>query len=74
METGGGSADEASVVPYRLELARHYVHIREFAQAEKAFMAAGEPKLAMEMYIDAGMWEEAHALAAASMEQEDLTE
>lgn len=74
MEAGGSSVDEASVVPYRLDLAKHYARIRQFAQAEKAFMAAGEAKAAIKMYTDAEMWEEAHALAAASMAQDDLTE
>ncbi|KAL5965213.1 hypothetical protein TSMEX_007033 [Taenia solium] len=66
------STTAAAVASYRLELARYYSRTRQFALAEKAFLAAGAPKLAIEMYTDAGMWEEAHGLASTSMQQDAL--
>ncbi|VDM16004.1 unnamed protein product [Hydatigera taeniaeformis] len=73
IDTGDNSdSTMEAVAPYRLELARHYAHTRQFALAEKTFLAAGEPKLAIEMYTDAGMWEEAHDLASANMQQDAL--
>uniref|UniRef100_A0A0X3PJC6 Intraflagellar transport protein 172 homolog n=1 Tax=Schistocephalus solidus TaxID=70667 RepID=A0A0X3PJC6_SCHSO len=65
-------ADE--VVPYYLELAKHYARNREYARAESAFLKARAPKEAIEMYTTAGMWEQAHALASESMDPNDLTE
>lgn len=76
MEVGGAvsGATAAAAVPFRLELAHHYIRMKQYSQAEAAFVAAGEPKLAIEMYNEAGMWEEAHALATTIMQQDDLTE
>ncbi|CUT99105.1 intraflagellar transport protein 172 [Echinococcus multilocularis] len=75
IETGGSmdSMTAAAVGSYRLELARYYSRTRQFTLAEKAFVAAGAPNLAIEMYTDAGMWEEAHSLASTSMQQDALT-
>lgn len=74
IDTGGNldSTTAEAVASYRLELARHYSRTRQFSLAEQAFLAAGSPKLAIEMYTDAGMWEKAHALASTSMQQDAL--
>lgn len=62
------------VIPYQLELGHHYARAREFASAERAYLNAKASKYAIEMYTNAGMWEQAHALASRSMEKDDLTE
>lgn len=61
------------VRPFRLELAQYHARNREFTLAEAAFLKAQAPKLAIEMYTNAGMWEQAHALASKSMEENDLS-
>ncbi|VDD80059.1 unnamed protein product [Mesocestoides corti] len=61
-----------NVAPYQLELAHHYAQKKEFLLAEKAYLKAKAPKSAIEMYTNAGMWEQAHALASRNMDQDDL--
>ncbi|TPX36361.1 hypothetical protein SmJEL517_g01621 [Synchytrium microbalum] len=53
--------------PYLLELARHFVEVRDLAEAEKYYVAGGRPQDAIEMYKTYDRWDRAHALATSFM-------
>ena len=57
---------------YYYKLGQHYASIKEYAQAQKFYMAGKAPKKAIEMYIEAGMWEEAHQLASKYMDPAEV--
>ncbi|CAH8560325.1 unnamed protein product [Schistosoma turkestanicum] len=59
--------------PYYVKLAEHYAANREYDAAEQAFLKANQLKLAVNMYISAGIWEKAHCLASVTMNQTELT-
>ncbi|EGF80053.1 hypothetical protein BATDEDRAFT_11418, partial [Batrachochytrium dendrobatidis JAM81] len=58
--------------PYFLSLARHFSSVQEYSLAEKYFVQAGCSKDAVDMYTNANMWEQAHALATSYMSPEDV--
>lgn len=57
---------------YYLKLADHHASIKDYSQARQFYMQANQPKLAIEMYNKAGMWEEAHTLASRYMEKAEV--
>ncbi|XP_030838935.1 intraflagellar transport protein 172 homolog isoform X2 [Strongylocentrotus purpuratus] len=53
-------------------IAKHYVTIHDYENAERYFIQAGQTKEAIDMYTAAGKWEEAHRLAMTCMKGEDI--
>lgn len=45
---------------YYLKIARHYASIAEYETAERFFIEAEATKEAIDMYNNAGKWEQAH--------------
>eukprot|EP00052_Salpingoeca_macrocollata_P025012 m.226452 g.226452 ORF g.226452 m.226452 type:complete len:1747 (+) comp22359_c0_seq2:150-5390(+) len=66
--------DEAVARPYFKMIADHYAEAREFQQATKYYVAAKNPQCAIDMYIKAGKWQEAHSLATRHMRKEDVAD
>ncbi|THD25249.1 Intraflagellar transport protein [Fasciola hepatica] len=62
------------LAPHFLKLAQHHAACKEYEAAESAFLKANRANLAIEMYNNAGMWEEAHRLAAEAMDHAELTD
>ncbi|CAH2245239.1 intraflagellar transport 172 homolog [Pelobates cultripes] len=58
---------------YYLKIAQHYVSVQEYEVAEQLFIKAGRSKDAVDMYTQAGRWEEAHTLALKCMEVDEVS-
>ncbi|KAJ3338041.1 hypothetical protein HDU93_010039 [Gonapodya sp. JEL0774] len=56
-----------------LQLARHFSANRDYTPAERYFMEADQPQAAVDMYIQAGLWENAYNVATRFMSEDDLT-
>lgn len=59
---------------YYLQIAEHYDEIRELAQAEKYYLASGEARKAVDMYIKAQDWDAAHRAASQHMDHNEVAE
>jgi intraflagellar transport protein 172 len=57
---------------YYLKLGLHYASAREYKMAETFYMQGNSHKQAIEMYNNAGMWEEAHQLASRYMDSSEV--
>ena len=57
---------------YYLKLGQHYASVREYKMAENFYMQGNNHKQAIEMYNNAGMWEEAHQLASRYMDSAEV--
>ena len=55
-------------------IGRHYEQARDYEQAERCFLRAGEPGEAVEMYCRADKWENAHKIAVGYMTDSDANE
>lgn len=58
--------------PYYKQLARYYEDSRQYDSAEKCFVAAGQPQLAVEMHMKLGHWEVAHKIAVSYMKEGEV--
>ena len=58
--------------PYYKQLARHYEEAGTFDLAERCFVAAEQPEMAVEMYTKLGRWEVAHKLATSYMSEGEV--
>lgn len=58
---------------YYKKIGDHYASIGEYDRAEKFYVDAGCTREAVDMYNQAGMWEQAHKLAATYMKGEDVS-
>ncbi|CAI9571384.1 unnamed protein product [Staurois parvus] len=58
---------------YYLKIAQHYNSMQEYEMAEQLYIKAGRSKDAIDMYTQAGRWEQAHALAVKCMNPEDVS-
>ncbi|KAM4772549.1 intraflagellar transport protein 172 homolog [Rhinophrynus dorsalis] len=58
---------------YYLRIAQHYSSLQEYEVAEQLYLKAGKTKAAIDMYTQAGRWEQAHSLAVKCMTQEDVS-
>ncbi|KAJ3030518.1 hypothetical protein HK097_005620, partial [Rhizophlyctis rosea] len=58
--------------PYFLQLAQHFEETQDYALAEKYYVAAEKPQVAVDMYTKAGKWEKAHNLATSYMSREEV--
>ena len=57
---------------YYYKLGNHYASIKEYQLAQRFYMQGKASKKAIEMYIEAGMWEEAHQLASKHMDPAEV--
>ena len=57
---------------YYFKLGQHYAGLREYKMAEKFFISGNLYKHAIEMYNVAGLWEQAHQLAARHLEHGEV--
>ncbi|KAG7460913.1 hypothetical protein MATL_G00203920 [Megalops atlanticus] len=64
--------DRASA-KYYLKIAQHYASVQEYEVAERLFVKGDHIKDAIDMYTQAGRWEQAHKLAVKCMTQEDVS-
>ncbi|XP_050807060.1 intraflagellar transport protein 172 homolog isoform X1 [Gopherus flavomarginatus] len=67
------SQDKRIAVKYYPRIAQHYAALQEFQIAEELFIKGDRPKDAIDMYTQAGLWEQAHKLATKCMRQEDVS-
>ncbi|GBG27682.1 Intraflagellar transport protein 172-like [Hondaea fermentalgiana] len=67
-------ADEETTRPYYRRIADHYHQAQQFERAEKYYTLAGAEKEAIQMYTDAGQWDNAHALATRFMSSQEVSD
>ncbi|KAM9155379.1 intraflagellar transport protein 172 homolog isoform 2-T2 [Pangshura tecta] len=67
------SQEKRIAVKYYPRIAQHYATLQEFRIAEELFIKGDRPKDAIDMYTQAGLWEQAHKLATKCMRQEDVS-
>ncbi|XP_078506239.1 intraflagellar transport protein 172 homolog [Lissotriton helveticus] len=65
--------DGKSATKYYHKIAQHYASAQEYEVAEHLYIKADQTKDAIDMYTQAGLWEEAHKLATKCMKQEDVS-
>lgn len=58
--------------PYYKQLARHYEETAQYDLAERCFISADQPSLAVEMHTKLGHWEIAHKLAMNHMSEGEV--
>ncbi|XP_074847703.1 intraflagellar transport protein 172 homolog isoform X2 [Carettochelys insculpta] len=67
------SQDKRTAVKYYPKIAQHYAALQEYQIAEELYIKGDQPKDAIDMYTQAGLWEQAHKLATKCMRQEDVS-
>ncbi|XP_063277854.1 intraflagellar transport protein 172 homolog isoform X3 [Prinia subflava] len=65
--------DKQTAAKYYLKIAQHYAALQEYQVAEELYIKGGQTKDAVDMYTQAGLWEQAHKLAVKCMSQEDVS-
>ncbi|KAI1241384.1 hypothetical protein IHE44_0009870 [Lamprotornis superbus] len=65
--------DKQTAAKYYLKIAQHYAALQEYQVAEELYIKGGQTKDAIDMYTQAGLWEQAHKLALKCMSQEDVS-
>ena len=65
--------DSGELNKYYHKLGQHYETAKEYEMAQRFYMQANMAKQAIEMYNNAGLWEEAHQLASRYMETAEVT-
>ncbi|XP_012943117.1 intraflagellar transport protein 172 homolog isoform X1 [Aplysia californica] len=65
--------DSSMAAKYYKKIGDHYGSIGEYESAERFYVEAGCTREAVDMYNQAGMWEQAHKLAATYMKGEDVS-
>uniref|UniRef100_A0A9J8AZH0 Intraflagellar transport 172 n=1 Tax=Cyprinus carpio carpio TaxID=630221 RepID=A0A9J8AZH0_CYPCA len=65
--------EDKAAAKYYLKIAQHYASVQEFEVAERLFVKGDHTKDAIDMYTQAGQWEQAHKLAVKCMSQEDVS-
>uniref|UniRef100_A0A8C5J9F3 Intraflagellar transport protein 172 homolog n=1 Tax=Junco hyemalis TaxID=40217 RepID=A0A8C5J9F3_JUNHY len=65
--------DRQTSAKYYLKIAQHYAALQEYQVAEELYIKGGQTKDAIDMYTQAGLWEQAHKLALKCMSQEEVT-
>jgi len=64
--------DPESAKPYLKRIAKHYEDNKQFAEAERYYVAAQSTKVAVEMYTKNSMWDRAHKLATSYMSEREV--
>ncbi|TFJ98085.1 POU domain, class 5, transcription factor 1 [Platysternon megacephalum] len=67
------SQEKRIAVKYYPRIAQHYAALQEYQIAEELYIKGDRPKDAIDMYTQAGLWEQAHKLATKCMRQEDVS-
>ncbi|XP_055666694.1 intraflagellar transport protein 172 homolog isoform X1 [Falco peregrinus] len=65
--------DKQTAAKYYLKIAQHYAALQEYRVAEELYIKGDQTKDAIDMYTQAGLWEQAHKLAIKCMSQEDVS-
>lgn len=52
--------DRQTAAKYYLKIAQHYAALQEYQVAEELYIKGGQTKDAIDMYTQAGLWEQAH--------------
>ena len=58
--------------PFFRRLARHYEEAQQYDDAERFWVEAQSPQMAVEMYTKANQWEKAHKLASSYMSEREV--
>ena len=58
--------------PYYKQLARYYEDARQYDLAERCYVSAEQPQMAVEMHTKLGHWEVAHKLAMSYMSEGEV--
>lgn len=66
--------DDASAEPYYLRIAQHFASSMDFQEAERFYVKARKPNLAVAMYTSANRWNEAHSVAMTYMSENEVGE
>jgi intraflagellar transport protein 172 len=64
--------DSEASKPYYKQLARHYEESKQYDLAERCFVSADQPHLAVEMHLLLGHWEVAYKLAMSCMSEGEV--
>lgn len=64
--------DAETARPYYKQLARYYEDSRQYDLAERCYVAADQPQLAVEMHTKLGHWEVAHKIAMSYMSEGEV--
>ncbi|XP_053107178.1 intraflagellar transport protein 172 homolog isoform X2 [Hemicordylus capensis] len=65
--------DRKTAAKYYSKIAQHYAALQEYEIAEELYIKGDHTKEAIDMYTQAGRWEQAHKLASKSMRPEDVS-
>ncbi|POI27903.1 hypothetical protein CIB84_008347, partial [Bambusicola thoracicus] len=65
--------DKQTAAKYYPKIAQHYAALQEYQIAEELYIKGDQTKDAIDMYTQAGLWEQAHKLAIKCMSQEDVS-
>jgi len=66
------SIDPEAAKPYFRRLARHFEENAQYEDAEKCYVSAQAPQMAVEMYTTANRWDRAHKLALSCMTEAEV--
>ena len=58
---------------YYFKLGQHFSSMREFKMAEKFYLTGNFKKHAIDMYNNAGLWEQAHQLASKHLDSDEVS-
>ncbi|KAF7235879.1 hypothetical protein EYD10_17309 [Varanus komodoensis] len=65
--------DRSTAAKYYPRIAQHYAALQEYEIAEELYIKGDHTKEAIDMYTQAGRWEQAHKLALKCMRPEDVS-
>ncbi|XP_046728666.1 intraflagellar transport protein 172 homolog isoform X1 [Silurus meridionalis] len=65
--------EDKSSTKYYFKIAQHFSSLQEYEVAERLFVKGGHIKDAIDMYAEAGRWEQAHKLAVKCMTQDEVS-
>ncbi len=65
--------DVDSAKPYYAELAEHYEQSKQFKEAERCYVQSENHSKAVDMYTNAGEWEQAHRLARSFLPESEIS-
>ncbi|KAL5460471.1 hypothetical protein EMCRGX_G033922 [Ephydatia muelleri] len=66
--------DPASCKDYFVQIATHFASVQDYEVAEQYFIKGDRPHDAVDMYIEAGKWEEAYKVASGCMPLAEVKE
>eukprot|EP00038_Savillea_parva_P019439 m.27515 g.27515 ORF g.27515 m.27515 type:complete len:1369 (+) comp4420_c1_seq1:587-4693(+) len=66
--------DDNAAQPFLQAIGQHYADVQNFAEAERIYVKGGFFRQAIDMYIGASKWEDAHILASKYMDPKDVAD